>query len=154
MQSVVRTFSYADWSLRLGRGFNFVDHLFNYSKLQSAVPISCVNVLYTVHSDSIIYTHYSGVYFVWNRRENCQIKTVCSVLYFGSVNHHLAVEVSVIWTPGGWNIFQLLKLSCDTVPSKFYFVMEFLLVYKQSSHLSEQGLWCLVSTYTAYTSAF
>lgn len=154
MQSVVRSFSYADWSLRLGWGFNFVDIFnFNYSKLQCVVPISCVNVLYTVHSDSIIYFHYSGIYFRWKRRENCQIThLLCAVLWYSKSSTSSWSQCDL--NPGRVNIFQRLKLYVPLSRRSFILRWNFCYIFKQSFHLSQHGLWCLVSTYTAYTSAF
>lgn len=155
MQSVVRSFSYADWSLRLGWGFNFVDIFnFSYSKPQCVVPISCVNVLYTVHSDSIIYFHYSGIYFRWKRRENCQIThLLCAVLWYSKSSPSSWSQCDL--NPRRVKHIPTFEALCATVSSKFYILRwNFCYIFKQSSHLSQQGLWCLVSTYTAYTSAF
>lgn len=127
MQSVVRSFSYADWSLRLGWGFNFVDIFnFSYSKPQCVVPISCVNVLYTVHSDSIIYFHYSGIYFRWKRRENCQIThLLCAVLWYSKSSPSSWNQCDL--NPGRVKHIPTFEALCATVSSKFYFAMEFLL---------------------------
>lgn len=50
MHSVVRGFSYADWSLRLGRGFNFVDILSTIQSYSALFPSPALTffILYIV----------------------------------------------------------------------------------------------------------
>lgn len=140
MQSVVRSFSYADWSLRLGWGFNFVDIFnFSYSKPQCVVPISCVNVLYTVHSDSIIYIHYSGIYFTWKRRENCQIThLLCAVLWYSKSSPSSWSQCDL--NPGRVKHIPTFEALCVTGSSKFYFAMEFLLYLQTVLSLITTGI--------------